>query len=241
MNALAGNDTVDASGLPDNLIGLTVNLGDGQGTTATTTTLRTSTATGVFGQTELLTATVNSLVGTPGGTVAFFDGNTVLAAVPINDAGQATLLVSLGVGNHALTAVFEGSAGFAASTSAVVAATVDQAATATALTTTTALAASAKVVHTGQTVRFTAKVHVTSGASKPTGAVSFLAGDVVVAQVRLNAAGRASFQHRFAAKGRFVIRAVYSGDSNFAGSEQSIIEQISGRRKPLVSIRHELR
>jgi Ca2+-binding RTX toxin-like protein len=337
VNALAGNDTVDASGLPDNLIGLTVNLGDGQGTTATTTTLRTSAATGVFGQTELLTATVNSLVGTPGGTVAFFDGNTVLAAVPINDAGQATLLVSLGVGNHALTAVFEGSAGFAASTSAVVAATVDQAATATALslsanpavagqtiaftatvtevtpgagaptgtitfldggtvlgtaalgadrratfvtagfsaagghaitaiysgddnfaassqavaerviatsalaTTTTVLAASAKVVHTGQTVRFMAKVHATSGASKPTGAVSFLAGDVVVAQVRLNAAGRASFQHRFAAKGRFVIRAVYSGDSNFAGSEQSIIEQINGRRKPLVSVRHQLR
>ncbi len=338
VNALAGNDTVDVSALPDNLIGLTVNLGDGQGTTATTTTttLRTSTATAVFGQTELLTATVNSPVGTPSGTVAFFDGNTVLAMVPINAAGQATLLVSLGVGNHALTAVFEGNAGFAASTSAVMAATVHQAATATALspsanpavagqaiaftatvtavvpgvgaptgtiafldggtvlgtaalgadgratlitagfaaagghaitaaysgddhfaassqavveqviatptlaTTTTALAASAKVVNRGQTVRFTAKVRSTSGAGTPTGTVSFLAGNVVVARVRLNAAGRATLKHRFAANGPSVIRAVYSGDSNFAGSEQSIIEQIRGRRKPLVSIRHEL-
>ena len=45
VNALGGNDTVDASDLPANLIGLTVNLGDGQGTAATTTTtLRTSTA-----------------------------------------------------------------------------------------------------------------------------------------------------------------------------------------------------
>jgi hypothetical protein len=337
VNALAGNDTVDVSGLPDNLIGLTVNLGDGQGTTATTTTLRASTPTAVFGQTELLTATVTSRVGTPSGTVAFFDGNMVLAMVPINAAGQATLLVSLGVGNHVLTAVFEGNSGFAASTSAVMAETVDRAATATALspsaspavagqtiaftaivtaiapgagaptgtitfldggtvlgtaalsadgratlitagfaaagghaitaiysgdssfavssqavavqviatpalaTTTTALLASAKVIHTGQTVRFTAKVRATSGAGTPTGAVSFLAGNVVVARVPLNAAGRASFKHRFAANGPSVIRAVYSGDGNFAGSAQSIIEQIKGRRKPLASIRHELR
>ena len=86
-------------------------------------------------------------------------------------------------------------------------------------TTTTALAASAKVVHKGQTVRFTATVRATSGAGTPTGTVSFLAGNVVVARVRLNAAGQASFKLRFAANGRFVIRAVYSGDSNFAASD----------------------
>ena len=34
VNALGGNDMVDASDLPANLIGLTVNLGDGQGATA---------------------------------------------------------------------------------------------------------------------------------------------------------------------------------------------------------------
>ena len=39
-------------------------------------------------------------------------------------------MVSLGVGNHALTAVFAGNGGFAASTSAVVAETVNRAATA---------------------------------------------------------------------------------------------------------------
>ena len=321
VNALGGNDVVDASDLPANLIGLTVNLGDGQAAAATTTTLRTSTATAVFGQTVLLTATVNSLAGTPTGTVAFLDGNAVLGIAPINAAGQATLMVSLGVGNHALTAVFGGNGGFAASTSAVVAETVNQAATATALSpsanpavggqtvtftatvtavapgagtptgtvtlldgntvlgtaavgadgratlttsfaaagghaitaiysgdgnfvgssqavaeqvsappalapTTTALAASAKVVRKGQTVRFTATVRATSGAGTPTGTVSFLAGNVVVARVRLNAAGQASFTRRFAARGRFVIRAVYSGDSNFAASAQSITERV---------------
>ena len=156
VNALDGNDTVDASGLPANLIGLTVNLGDGQGATANTTmtTLRTSTATAVFGQTELLTATVNSPVGTPSGTVAFFDGNMVLAMVPLNAAGQATFLTSLGVGNHALTAVFEGNAGFAASTSAVMAETVDRAVT------TTALSTSVNPAIAGQAIAFTATVTV---------------------------------------------------------------------------------
>ena len=101
INTLGGNDVVDASNLPANLIGLTVNLGDGQAA-ATTTTLRTSTATAVFGQTVLLTATVNSLTGTPNGIVAFLDGNTVLGTAPINAAGQATLIVSPGVGNQAL-------------------------------------------------------------------------------------------------------------------------------------------
>src|SRR5439155_6858644 len=43
VNALGGNDVVDSSNLPAGLIGLTVNLGDGQAV-ATTTTLRASPA-----------------------------------------------------------------------------------------------------------------------------------------------------------------------------------------------------
>src|SRR5262249_34935690 len=43
---------------------------------ATTTTLNTSVPSAVFGQTQTLTATVNSAAGTPPGTVTFFDGNT---------------------------------------------------------------------------------------------------------------------------------------------------------------------
>ena len=101
--------------------------------------------------------------------------------------------------------------------------------------TTTTVSTSAKVVDKGQTVRFTATVRATSGAGTPTGTVSFLTGHVVVARVRLNAAGRASFKLRFTANGRFVIRAVYSGDSNFAASEQSITEQIRGRHKPVAN------
>ena len=131
VNGLAGNDTIDASGLPAGLIGLTVNLGDGQAAAATTTTLSTSTAYAVFGQAEVLTATVSSPTGTPTGSVTFLDGNTVLGTAPVNAAGQAILAVSLGVGNHALTASFAGSGDFTGSSSAVVVVTVDRAATAT--------------------------------------------------------------------------------------------------------------
>ena len=197
VNALGGNDTVDASDLPANLIGLTVNLGDGQGATATTTTLRTSTATAVFGQTVLLTATVNSPAGTPTGTVAFLDGNMVLGMVPINAAGQATLMVSLGVGNHALTAVFGGNGDFAASTSAVMAETVNQAATAT------ALSPSANPAVVGQTVTFTATVTaVAPGAGTPTGTVTLLDGNTVLGTAAVGADGRATLHNQLRGRGR---------------------------------------
>ena len=167
VNGLAGNDTIDASGLPAGLIGLTVNLGEGQAAAATTTTLSTSTAYAVFGQAEVLTATVNSPAGTPTGSVTFLDGNTVLGTAPVNAAGQAILAVSLGVGNHALTASFAGSGGFTGSSSAAATVTVNRAAT------TVALASSVNPAVTGQAVTFTATVAaVAPGAGTPTGTVT---------------------------------------------------------------------
>jgi Ca2+-binding RTX toxin-like protein len=230
VNALGGNDVVDSSGLPANLIGLTVNLGDGQGATATTTTLGASTATAVFGQTVLLTATVNSPAGTPTGTVTFLDGNTVLDSAPVNAAGQATLLVSLGVGNHALTAVFGGNGGFAASTSAVVAEAVNQAATAT------ALSPSANPAVGGRTVTFTATVTaVAPGAGTPTGTVTFLDGNTVLGTAAVGADGRATLTTNFAAAGGHAITAIYNGDGNFVSSSQAVAEQVSAP-PPVVEI-----
>src|SRR5205823_2498663 len=151
-----------------------------------TTTLRTSTATAVFGQTVLLTAAVNSQAGTPAGTVTFLDGNTVLGSAPLNAAGQATLAVSLGVGNHALTASFAGTGDFADSISAAVTGAVNPAAT------TVALASSVTPAVTGQAVTFTATVAaVAPGAGTPTGTVTFLDGTTVLGTAPVNAAGQA--------------------------------------------------
>src|SRR5262249_5652605 len=78
-----------------------------------TTTLTTSSATAIAGQGVLLTATVSSRAGVPTGTVTFRDGATVLGTAPVDAAGQATLTVSLGLGDHALTASFAGAGGLA--------------------------------------------------------------------------------------------------------------------------------
>jgi hypothetical protein len=96
----------------------------------TTTALRTSAPTVVFGQAVTLTATVASSAGKPTGTVTFFDGTTVLGTAVLN-GGQATLSVKLGVGTHHLTASYQGNSAFFSSQSAAVTETVTPAATVT--------------------------------------------------------------------------------------------------------------
>jgi Ca2+-binding RTX toxin-like protein len=222
VNALGGNDVVDASNLPTGLIGLTVNLGDGQLAALTTTTLRTSTPAAVFGQTVSLTATVNAPAGTPSGTVSFLDGNALLGIAPIDDAGQAGLMVSLGVGNHALAAVFGGSSDFAASASAVVTESVNPAATAIALN------PSVNPIVAGQPATLTATVAaVAPGAGTPTGTVAFMDGDVPVGTAALGVDGTAILATTFVGSGLHTVTAVYGGDRNFAGSSRTVTEQVS--------------
>ncbi len=188
----------------------------------TTTTLSTSTPTTVFGQTVVLTATVNSQAGMPIGTVNFLDGTTVLGSAQVDTAGQATLRVSLGIGSHALTASFVGTGGFADSTSAAVTETVNRAAT------TVALGSSLNPAVTGQAVTFTATVAaVAPGGGTPTGTVTFKDGNVVLGTVAVGTGGTATFTTSFAAAGGHVITAVYSGDVNFVGSSQAFTEQVN--------------
>jgi hypothetical protein len=74
-----------------------------------------------FGLGVTFTATVGTsappLVN-PTGSVKFSDGTKVLATVPVNSKGQATLSTSsLGGGGHPITAAYSGDANFAAATS----------------------------------------------------------------------------------------------------------------------------
>jgi hypothetical protein len=220
VNTLGGFDTVDTSSLPAGVIGLTVNLGDGQ-TAATSTTLSPSTATAVFGQPVTLLAEVTSEV-VPTGTVTFRDGTAVLGTVPVDDSGQAALTVSLGVGNHALTASFAGTGGFADSSSAAAAVTVNRGATAV------ALQSSVNPVVTGQAVTFTAGVAaVAPGDGRPTGTVTFRDGTVVLGTVAVGAGGTATLTTSFAVAGGHLITAVYNGDPNFNGSSQVLTVQVN--------------
>jgi hypothetical protein len=192
---------------------------------ATTTTLNTSVPSAVFGQTQTLTATVNSPAGTPTGTVTFFDGNTALGSAPLNAAGQATLTVSLGVGSHVLTASFGGSNAFDPSTSAAVAGTVSPAAT------TVALSASTNPARTGASVTFSATVTaVAPGAGTPTGTVTFFDGSTALGTVTVNGQGKAALTTSFATLGSHQIQGIYNGDGNFAAGSQTITAQVVARR-----------
>jgi streptogramin lyase len=185
----------------------------------TTTTLRTSIATAVVGQTEVLTATVTAQAGVPTGTVLFKDGNTQLGFAQVDANGQATLAVSLGVGNHALTASFVSNT-FPGSTSAAVGVTVNRASTAVALT------SSVNPAATGQVVTFTATVAVVApGAGTPTGTVTFKDGDVVLGAVAVGADGKARVTTSFAAVGGHAITAVYGGSGAFAASTSAVLAE----------------
>jgi hypothetical protein len=225
VNTLGGNDAVDSSGLPAGLIGLTVDLGDGQGTAATRTTLAASATTTVVGPAVTLTATVTSAAGVPTGTVTFLDGTTVLGTARIGTDGQAILKVSLAVGSHALTASFAGNGGFADSNSAALTETVNRAAT------TVALGSSVNPAATGQAVTFTARVAVVApGAGAPTGTVTFKDGSLVLGTVAIGRDGTAALTTSFAAVGGHVITADYSGDSNFVGSSRALTEQVNAHK-----------
>src|SRR5262245_18484154 len=79
---------------------------------ATTTTLTTSAASVTAGQAVTFTAQVTSAspgTPTPGGTVTFRDGTTVLGVVPLNAFGQTMLTTNALVsGVHKITAVYGG-------------------------------------------------------------------------------------------------------------------------------------
>jgi hypothetical protein len=224
---LNGDGLVDlvATNASSGNVGVLLNTSTAPAPAGTTTTLGTSAPTVDFGQTVLLTATVNSQAGVPVGTVTFLDGTTVLGTAQVNAAGQATLRVSLDVGIHALTASFAGArgSGFTDSTSVAVTETVNRAET------TVALGSSLNPAVTGQAVTFTATVAaVAPGAATPTGKVIFMDGNVVLGTVGIGAGGTATFTTSFAAAGSHVITAVFAGDVfEFAASSQRLTEQVN--------------
>ena len=81
-----------------------------------------------FGQAVTFTVTVAATVpgsGTPGGTVQFTDGNTVLATMTLSK-GKATFTTSsLSVGSHPMRAVYAGNSKFNPKKSAVLTQTVN--------------------------------------------------------------------------------------------------------------------
>ncbi|MBI4926457.1 MAG: choice-of-anchor D domain-containing protein [Anaerolineae bacterium] len=91
-------------------------------TIVTTTTLTVTEQPYRFGQAWNLSATVTSASGTPVGSVTFKDGATVLGTVSLSGGVAVLDLASLPVGEHAITAEYQGSGSYASSISDAVAA-----------------------------------------------------------------------------------------------------------------------
>ena len=195
---------------------------------ATTTALSASVSSVSANHTVTFTATIAAVApgaGTPTGTVTFKDGNVVLGTATVGAGGKATLSASFSAtGSHTITAVYSGDGNFVGSSSSAL---TEQVTAASPAATTTAFVASANPARVGRTVTFTATVSGLAGKGTPTGTITFFVGNTAVATVALDSTGKARLSSRFSVAGRFTLRAVYSGDSNFAASSQSLTEQVN--------------
>jgi RHS repeat-associated protein len=177
---------------------------------ATTTTLAVPATTLTVNQTVTLTASVSG--ASPGGSVSFQDGATVIGSAPLN-AGKASLSISFQqAGSHSLTAVYAGDSNYEASTSAARTVIVNSPPVSKTSTTTT-LVASPNPAVAGQSTLLTATV---SGGT-PTGTVTFSDGRTTLGTASISA-GQASFSTSFSASGMHGLSVAYVGDSNHAGS-----------------------
>jgi hypothetical protein len=187
---------------------------------ASTSTNLASLSASVFGQSVTFTATVSATspgTGTPSGYVLFFDngiflGSGALDGISGND--QATFsTAALSAGSHPITAVYSGDADFLASTSSGQTQTVTRGATST------AVSSSSSSSTFGQGVTFTAMVSVTTGATTPTGTVTFMDGTTTLGTATLDSSSQASlFTTALPGGNNQTITATYNGDANFTGS-----------------------
>lgn len=197
---------------------------------STTTTLKSSAATAVFGQSVTLTATLGVVspgVGVPTGTVTFKDGATVLGTGTlsvVNGKAVATFTTSgLGIGSHSITAAYAGDASFKNSTSAAISQSIGKASTTTTLKTSLANAVF------GQSVTLTATLGVVSpGSGFPTGTVTFKDGTKVLGTGTMslvNGKVVATFVTSSLSVGTHSITAVFAGTVAFNTSTSAVLTQ----------------
>jgi hypothetical protein len=183
----------------------------------TTTTVASSLNPSTFNQQVTFTTTVAGLFGgTPTGTVTFTYGSTTLCNAEALTGEVATCTYAiLPAGLDMVTATYSGDANFS-STSGLLNQRV------LAITTTT-LASSATVSMSGSSVTFTATV-TTSGSTVPTGTISFVDDSTTMGTGTLTS-GVASYTTLSLGVGQHQMTAVYSDDTNNAGSVSAVLTQ----------------
>jgi len=189
-----------------------------------TITLTTSRQPATTSQSMVFTATITVATS---GTIAFYDGGTLLGSGAIA-SGKATLTVaSLAAGSHAITARFQGNA----SAPPVISPVLVQSVTATNWkdrTSTLGLASSANPSGLGAAVTFTATASGSSGT--PTGRILFMVDGLVVGDptgVAMSGSGQASVSVSTLNGGRHKVTATYLGSSNYRGSSAALTQMVN--------------
>lgn len=192
----------------------------------------------VLGETVTFKAAVSGGTNPPTGTVTFFEGTTSLGTSPITNTplgNVATFTISnLSLGNHSITAVYNGDADHAGSTSSPVNQQVNNA-------TTTALSSLPNPSIFGQQVTFSATVSVVSpGTGTPSGNVTFFDGANVIGTGVLNGSGVATFSTSILSVGSHSITAAYEGATNYSGSSSPVLTQVVNQASTTTSLNSSL-
>lgn len=174
-----------------------------------------------YGQGVTFTATVqNSVGGTETGSVNFFDGGVQIGSAVLSGNVARFTTSSLNAGSHSISAVYGGDSNFSGSTSATVTQSVNAASTST------VLASSLNPSSAGQAVTFTASVS-SSVAGTQAGSVSlYIDGSSSRAGVASVSGGIAQFSTSTLEGGNHTVTATFvSSNPNFLGSGSSAFTQ----------------
>ena len=153
------------------------------------------------------------------GTVTFFDGATRLGTATVAAGGTASLnlTTNLSLGQHVITAVYNGDGTHAMSTSSALQELVVQAVAA-------ALSSSNNPSPSGGNVVFTASF-AGNGVSA-SGIATFRDGGTLLATVPLTPTGLATYATSALAVGAHTITATYSGDQNYAVATAQLTQTV---------------
>lgn len=178
----------------------------------------------VFGQSITLTANVSGSLGTPTGTVTFYNGQTVLGSVGLNNGTASISDTLFAIGSPTFTASYAGDLVYASGSSQPLTENVNKASTQFNI-----FISSLNSSNFGAPVTFESVVQIvppgSGNATEPSGQVTFHDGQTILGSVTIQNGG-ANFTTSSLSVGTHSITATYPGDSNLLGSTSPVITQV---------------